>query len=243
MVSNAELAKKVEKLESLINKKLESLVDNLASSIKNKLKQNGLDENVSLSESVQVMSDLFDEMKARQDELLASNKALVARNAVLEKKVADLEQYSRMNNIEIKGIPVTEKEDCAVILKTVGEAIGCPVLPSDIDVVHRVPTKSSGKNIIARFCCREKKHEFVRKARKARLSTNQIGFSSENSSPVFVNDHLTFENKKLFAQALARKKEHNWEFLWTDNCQIKARKTGDSKVHRIASESDLRVFL
>lgn len=243
MVTNAELAKKVEHLESIINEKLESLVTSLASSIKNKLKENGLDETVSLSESVQVMSDLFDEMKEKQEELLASNKALVARNAALEKKVADLEQYSRMNNVEIKGVPVTEKEDCAAILKTVGEAIQCPVLPTDLDVVHRVPTKSAGKNIIARFCCREKKNEFVRKARKARLSTNQIGFSSENGSPVFVNDHLTVDNKKLFAQALALKKEHNWEFLWTDNCQIKARKTGDSKVYRIASESDLRVFL
>lgn len=60
--------------------------------------------------------------------------------------------------------------------------------------------------------------------------------------PVIVNEHLTFDNKKLFSKALALKKEHQWQFLWTDNCRIKARKSEDSKVFGIGTESDLRVF-
>ncbi|KAH7933881.1 hypothetical protein HPB49_018818 [Dermacentor silvarum] len=136
-------------------------------------------------------------MRAKQDELVAANRSLSAKNEALEKKVADLEQYSRLNNVEIKGVPVTQNEDCFSIVKTIGNAIGFPVSPSDLDVVHRVATKSKEKNIIARFCCREKKGEFVRRARKARLRTGQIGFSGSTDAAVFVNDHLTFENKRL----------------------------------------------
>nr|XP_037289565.1 uncharacterized protein LOC119183358 [Rhipicephalus microplus] len=181
-------------------------------------------------------------MRVRQDELVTANRALSAKNEALEKKVADLEQYSRLNNVEIKGVPVTQNEDCLAIVKTIGNAIGCSVSPSDLDVVHRVATKSKEKNIIARFCCREKKGEFVRRARKARLRTGQSGFSGSTDAAVFVNDHLTVENKRLFSKALALKKEKSWQFLWTDNCQIKARQTSSSKVFILKSENDLRVF-
>lgn len=70
-------------------------------------------------------------MKAKQDELVAANRALSAKNEALEKKVADLEHYSRLNNVEIKGVPVTQNEYCFSIVKTIGNAIGFPVSPSD----------------------------------------------------------------------------------------------------------------
>lgn len=59
---------------------------------------------------------------------------------------------------------------------------------------------------------------------------------------MYINDHLTPENKRLFAQALALKKEKEWQFLWVDNCKIKARKTQDSNVYRISGVSDLAIF-
>lgn len=195
-----------------------------------------------MAESVQHMSDLFDEMKEKQVELISTNKALVLRNKELEKKVSDLEQYSRSNNVEIRGVPSTQGEDCAAIVQMIGEVSECPVAPSDLDIVHRVPAKSGEKNIIARFLCREKKNDFLRKARRARLRANQIGFPETFKTPVFINDHLTADNKRLFGKALALKKEKGWQFLWTDNCHILARKTSDSRTYRISSDSDLHVF-
>lgn len=243
MPTNAELAKKIEELETLVT--------DLASKFEAKTidKDVDVDEVADLQESVKFMSKQYDDMVKERDELVASNKALVAsnkelvaKNAALEKRVANLEQYSRLNNVEIKKVPVTKGENCAAILTAIGDAIDCPISSADLDAIHRVPTKSDDLNIIARFCCRDKKNDFVRKARKARLRTNQIGFSGEEHEPVYVNDHLTHENKILFAMALKLKKEHSWQFLWTDNCLIKARKTCDSKVYRISSEADLRIF-
>lgn len=76
-------------------------------------------------------------MKAKQAALIASNNELSARNAALEKRVGELEQYSRLNNIEIKGgVPVTEGENCHDILQSTASAIECPVEVTDIDVVH-----------------------------------------------------------------------------------------------------------
>lgn len=238
MPTNAELAKRIEELESL--------VAGLASKLEEKTGKGEVDD---LRESVEFMSRQFDDLVKGREELVASNKTLVAsnkellaKNEALEKRLANMEQYSRLNNVEIKGVPVTKGENCLAILTAMGDAVDCPISSGDLDIVHRVPTKGEGMNIIARFCSRDKKNDFARKARKARVMANQIGFSDQPHDPVYVNDHLTYENKKLFAQALALKKAHSWQFLWTDNCQIKARKMCDSKVFRISSEADLRVF-
>ncbi|KAH7967196.1 hypothetical protein HPB49_023469 [Dermacentor silvarum] len=142
--------------------------------IKEKLAHEGLGEHASLSESVRFLCDSFDSIKLKQDELTLANKELVAQNEVLTRRGAELEQYSRLNNVEIKGVPVTQGEDCAAIVKRLGEAIQCPVRPSDVVTVHRVSTKTEEKNIVVRFCCRDKKNDFVRKARK---STCQILFT------------------------------------------------------------------
>ncbi|KAH7960195.1 hypothetical protein HPB49_017618 [Dermacentor silvarum] len=186
------------------------------------------------------MNDLVESLRQDNASLIAENKALKAENAALSHKVAHMEQYSRINNIEIRGIPVTEGEDCAAIMQTIGDMIACKLAPSDLDIVHRVATvKGGAKNLLARFCSRSKKNEFVSKARKAKLCLEDIGLSGATNSPVYFNDHLTPENKALFSQALSLKKANNWKFLWTDNCQIKARRTTESKVFRITCKADL----
>lgn len=125
----------------------------------------------------------------------------------MSRKIAELEQYSRLKNVEVRGVPCTQGEDCVAILKTVGEKIGCPVLPTDLDVVHHVPTaKLNNKNILARFTSRDKKSEFISKARKVKLCLSDINITWTPDSPVYVNEHLTPANKALFSKALELKR-------------------------------------
>lgn len=194
-----------------------------------------------MKKSLSMFNEICEAMKTEQTRLTSENKALKKENEKLSKRLGETEQYSRVNNIEIKGVPCTENEDCTAILQAIGDKIGCPVTSADIDIAHRVPAKE-GKNMIARLCSRAKKADFVAKARKARLTTTALGFPQTEEKNVFVNEHLTPENKRLFAQALDRKKEHEWKFLWTSNCRIKARKDEDSRVHVITSVHDLSVI-
>ncbi|KAH7940719.1 hypothetical protein HPB49_004321 [Dermacentor silvarum] len=194
-----------------------------------------------LRESVSVMNTFYEEMKRKNELVTGENKSLQKSNDQLTAKIADMEQRSRINDIEIKGVPAKKGEDCTAILRKMGDVIGCPVHQADIDAVHRVPAKKDS-NIIARFCSRNKKDEFLRKARKARRTTQSLGFPQSESANVYVNDHLTPENKRLFAQALSLKREKHWKFLWVDNGRIKARKSEDSRVHVITNMQDLSVI-
>lgn len=149
MPTNAELCKKIERLESLLEGKLDSVVEGLAAKIAQKLEDQGLGNISALADSVRFISQQYEEMRATFDGLSAANKALIAQNESLTKRIASMEQYSRLNNIEIKGIPSTQGEDCSAILTTVADAIDCPLDAVDIDTVHRVASKSTQKKF---FC-------------------------------------------------------------------------------------------
>lgn len=213
MVTNAELAKEVGDLRA---------------------------EMAEMRESLKMFNEICEKVKTENESLVKENKLLKAENKELAKRMGDLEQYSRINNVEIRGVPFSEGESCLQVVQEIGNKVDCPVTATDIDVVHRVPAKNGTQHIIARFCSRTKKIEFASKARKARLTTAAIGIQSRTDKPIFVNDHLTPQNKRLFAQALTLKKEHSWKHLWTDNGAIKARKTDDSRVCRISGVGDLR---
>lgn len=262
MPSNAELAKRLEKLEKVFRATLDDMAEKVTNAVVSKfdaepsLVVNDLKKEIEeLKTSLSFLNDTVEALKAENEGLKQKNKtlkkklkeknnALKAQNDNLEKRLADMEQHSRKNNLEIKGVPCSQGEDCMSILQTIGSKIDCPITADDVDVVHRVPAgkKSDTKNLIARFYSRSKKTEFISKARKARLCVRDLGFSSSDTASIYVNDHLTAQNKLLFAKAKQLKKDNGWEFLWTKDCVILARQTHVSTVFRIQNESDLRVF-
>lgn len=199
-------------------------------------------EMAEMRESMKLLNEICEGAKKENGNLIKENKSLKVKNKELAKRLSELEQYSRSNNVEIRGVPVRKDENCLEIVQEIGNKANCPIGAADIDIVHRVPVKNGIPHIIARFCTRAKRADFCGKARKARLNTSDIGIQSQKDEPIFINDHLTPEKKRLFAQALSLKKEKNWKYLWTDNGVIKARKTDDSKVHRIADTDDLTII-
>lgn len=90
--------------------------------------------------------------------------------------------------------------------------------------------------------CRKSTNAFLRdlivkSARKNRLNTSTLGFST--NQPVFVNEHLCLENKALLGKAVQRKKDKNWRFVWVSEGKILARKFENSKVVHVTCEDDL----
>ncbi|KAH6920333.1 hypothetical protein HPB50_028679 [Hyalomma asiaticum] len=204
MPTCAELSKRIDELESRLLNESGRMTDRIVDKIVVKMKTSGVDvlelkKHVdSLESSVKFLNDLVDKLHSEKASLVAENKALISENYSLSRKVSELEQYSRMNNVEIRGIPCTQGEDCVAVLETVAHKIECPVTPSVLDVVHRVSIKDKGKKyLIARFCSRAKKNDFISKACKVRLCLSDIGISDSNS-PIFVNDHLHLRIRHYF---------------------------------------------
>ncbi|KAH8008617.1 hypothetical protein HPB51_000186 [Rhipicephalus microplus] len=127
MPTHAELAKRLEELEEKL--KTEASVESVFARILLKLNHSGFDA-VQMKKKVDdlVVSAKFTEKiveELRQDNaaLMAKKKSLNSENRMMSRKLAEIEQYSRLNNVEIRGVPCTQGEDCVAILQTPAHAL------------------------------------------------------------------------------------------------------------------------
>ncbi|KAI4463034.1 l1 transposable element-related [Holotrichia oblita] len=187
------------------------------------------------------------------DKIMAENKELNTKISSLFARVDEMEQYSRLNNLEFANIPERTGENVASLFMNIGKAINCPITLLDLEVVHRVShmpsttNKSHPRNIIARFVSRRMKDEFLAAAKNFRLKLRQgssgarvAGLNiSGVADKLFINEHLSFKNKTLLRTTREAAVKKNYKFVWVTNCAIFARKDERSKVLVMRSMDDV----
>lgn len=179
------------------------------------------------------------DIKKNNETLLAKCQELAERVSSQEMRLVQCEQYSRKNNIEVKGVPTAANENILSILGKLGEQIGVPINPDDVEIAHRVPVPNNPthKNIVVQFVHRMKRNVVLEKSRQKRITSKDLDFAT--SCPIYVNEHLCPELKRLLGQAVSHKKDANWKFAWVRNGQVLARRTETSPVVKISSVADL----
>ncbi|KAG7295051.1 hypothetical protein JYU34_010315 [Plutella xylostella] len=158
----------------------------------------------------------------------------------LQRNVDDKEQWLRSNNAEIKGVPQKHGENLFEIISAIGIKIGYTVVKSSINYVARVPSRDAerSKPIIVAFSNRYVKEDFVAAARAANHLT-AADINLQGSNKIFVNDHLTVQNKQLLSKAKVAAKEFGFEHVWVKHSKILVRKNSTSNVIKIRNEQDL----
>lgn len=165
---------------------------------------------------------------------------LDAEIASLKFQLSASEQRSRLNNVEIKGIPLKKEENLFVIVEAISKAAKYSFPKTQINYLHRVPLHGSKeKAIVVSFINRYVKEEFVAAARACKtLSAADVGFSGA-SQRVFVNDHLNAASKNLLNSAKLLAKEKNFSYVWVKYGKIHVRKDDSSPVFIVYRETDL----
>ncbi|KAI5639576.1 hypothetical protein NE865_07942 [Phthorimaea operculella] len=165
----------------------------------------------------------------------------------LEKKVSSLnheiaikEQWLRLNNLEIKGIPIQKNENLLNIICAISRHIQYPVTNEQINFVSRVQSADKNKPVIVCFTSRYTKENFIAKARLHKeLTASDIGFHN-SASRVNINDHLTRENKILLNQTKEVANGKGYQFKWVQQCKILVRKNETSPILHIQTSEDLK---
>lgn len=161
----------------------------------------------------------------------------------LERESHEQEQWSRMNNIEIKGVSLVKNENLFDIVSKIGSKICYPIDKTKLNFITRVPTRDPNqcKPIIACFQNRYVKEDFIAAARACNklkpLTQSDLGL--KGNQKVFVNDHLTIQNKNLLTKAKSLKAERGFRYLWVKNAKIHMRKDEATPVITIKTERDL----
>jgi len=198
-------------------------------------------------------------VRAQQDQLLGlleEVKQLRLQNAEkdqrivdLERRVDELEQYSRMNDVVITGIKIRPRSYARAVATNTGEPSdqetqsveqqvasylqnrGIEMDLEHIEACHPLPTKNERPPaVIMRFTNRKKKIALLKQGRKLK-GTN-----------VFINEHLTKKNADISRIARQLKKQGKIQQTWVTNCKIFIKLNGtpeEAKVLMVKRIEDL----
>lgn len=191
------------------------------------------------------IATLSDKIIAMEKDIQALQKTkkdvenLQSRVLRLETQLRENEQKSRLNNIEIKGVPVSSSENLFEIVAKIGSHINYTIPKEQINYIARVPMRNDKRNktIIMAIHSRYIKDEFIAIARKCNISAGDLGLKGHER--IFVNEHLTVENKILLNKTKALAKERGFMFTWVTGCKIRVRKNTASPIIVIRSDADL----
>ncbi|XP_060810118.1 uncharacterized protein LOC132904218 [Amyelois transitella] len=156
----------------------------------------------------QEISELKTSVAESRSEVKACNERVTKVEIHLERIDMDIherDQWSRMNNVEVKGVPQGKNENLFNIMKTLGDKINYKIDKSYFNFYTRVQSMDpkNPKPIIACFHSRYVKEDFIAAARlymkSSPLASSDLGLAG--NSRIFVNDHLTARNKDLLAKA------------------------------------------
>lgn len=157
------------------------------------------------------------------------------------------QQWSRLNNIEIVGVPETKNESPMSIVRQIFVHVGVQLAEYDVEFAHRVRSAqreaaSAGRPrvIIARLRNRDLKGSVISAMRKCRgIKSSDIGILGEPRQ-IYVNEHLTQKNKKLFKSCKEKCDAAGYKYAWVRNCTIYCRKTDTDNHLQINSFLDLQ---
>ena len=222
-------------------KKVNTITEDEVEEIKKSL--NFMSEEISnISKQQKLILSLMDEIKELQKQNAEKDKKITT----LECRVADLEQYTRLNDIIVSGLE-TKPRSYARAARAVGEPTepdldslelqvvnffdskGIKVDSRDIEACHPLPTKNKSMKpaIIIRFVNRKKKTEMIKQGKKLR-GTN-----------VYLNDHLTKKNADIARQARIMRKQGLIQSTWTYNCKVIIKLNGPPEEAKILTIKDI----
>lgn len=201
-----------------------------------------------MSDNVDKSNKLIEEIKKENAEVKHQNSLILLENEQLRDSVCDLrekvrtlEQYSRRANLEISGIPETANEDTLGLLQDIGKSIGQVLVERDITAAHRVPSfkKNRSPSLVVQFLYRAQRDAWISSYRKKKtLTANEVNrvFPMDR---VYINEHLSPDNKQFLSQVKKRAKELNIKYVWSREGKCYVRKDDGQKCFKINNLDDL----
>lgn len=198
-----------------------------------------------LKESIDSLAEDVSAVKTQQTQLLElleevkqlrlQNQEKSRRITELERRVDDLEQYSRINDVIISGIQIKPRSYARAVVGDDGEpgeqetrsveqqvaadlqSRGIELDLEHIEACHPLRQNSDKSIIIMRFANRRNKTALMKQRNKLK------------GSKVFINEHLTKKNADIAKKARYLKKQQRIQDTWVTNCKIFVKLNGTSE--------------
>ncbi|KAH9639035.1 hypothetical protein HF086_003566 [Spodoptera exigua] len=207
--------------------------------------------NDKIETSMNFINKQYEEIKVGLDNMKKERQEQRKCLENLENKVQDLALKSRSSCIEVRNIPLKDKEtsvDLADTVCKIGKTVGIAISPTDLRDVYRLPGKhGSIRPIVAEFHTVQMKLSTLSSVRnfnnnkrtvEEKLNTELINIAGKRQA-VYVADYLPASSRKLFHMSREYAKQNNFEYCWTSNGNIFLRKKQGDKQILVSSEQCL----
>lgn len=178
--------------------------------------------NQKLNKAVENLSRKYDELSVEVDQLKA--------------KSNESDQHKVGANVLIRNLKADE--DATMVIKKIGQLSSIEIKEGDITSAKQLKDSKNQPIIVAKFRDNAKKMQFVKAAKKLKLSTASFGYGTD-PMPVYVDEQLTKTTFLLFKRAKELKKV-GVKFVWISNGEILVRKDENELVSRIVSETQIQ---
>ena len=203
------------------------------------------EEMTTVTKQQKTIMELVAEVKALGLEIKEKDKTI----AQLEKRVDDLEQYTRQNDIIVSGLEIRPRSYAGAVSRSQGAepneedlssvedqvttfltSKGILIDKRNIEACH--PLSSKNKNdkptaVIMRFANRKHKVELLKQGRKLK------------GSNVYLNEHLTKKNGDIARKARFLRKQQKIQSTWTANCKVFIKLNGTPEQAKVLVIRDI----
>lgn len=179
--------------------------------------------------------DLMQEIKTLKNIVKERDKTIVE----MERRLNDVEQYTRMEDVIISGLKVKQRSYARAAAEGRSEGEDAPledqqtletqviqffaskdieIDPNNLVACHTFLRKDRNviPSIIIRFGNRKHKAELMKQGKKLR------------GSDVYINEHLTKKNAEIAREARLLRKQNKIKSTWTRNCKVLIKLNGDT---------------
>ena len=200
-------------------------------------------QRIALATKNMVISEFNALLESRVTPLEAEICTLREENAMLARKVDDLEMYSRRSCIRVAGVPETEEDTTQVVLD-IAKTVDVPLEKSDVVVSHRVGKTDPNRprQIIARISNYDARHQLLKSNKTLKSKANDKKEPIPRFANASVSQDLTkernsaaFECRQIVRAGLAK-----LTFVWDGKIFVVSN---DDTKHKVQNVSDVKELL
>lgn len=199
-----------------------------------------------LEQSVQFMSNAFEQQKKAYEDALGEIKILRKDNAQLKQRVELLEntldrieQHERDKNLIIVGVPKQNEPNLQKITRKICKAMDVTLDDQDIRECYQLEKGDSGR-ILVKFENHAKRKQIMERVRQMRGITVKGCNLEGQDRKLYLNDDMTVYKRQLFQKARELKSRFNCRAVYTSNGNIFLKKSDGDRPVKIKTEQDLR---
>ncbi|XP_052753906.1 uncharacterized protein LOC128201312 [Galleria mellonella] len=206
-----------------------------------------------LKDSMEYQSNLQCDLQKRVCELESANKTFIKTEenvhnlniqvGQLKNEINMYQQRERMLNLEIIGVPEIKNECLKDLTVKVAQHAGVVITKDNIEHANRVQPRQivqgRPRTIVIKLKSRLHKDNIISGLRGTRgLKTKDVGIPGEDRR-IYVNEHLTVNNKLLLKKVKDKAKTKLYKFVWVKNCQIFVRRNENSPALLMRNDTDI----